>query len=45
MDIRPIAFFLGMLLIIGSYWWGDWTLWIGGPLVFLAAVFHFIDKE
>jgi hypothetical protein len=45
MDIRPIFLILGIILIIGSYWWGDFSIWLGAPMIFIAIIFQFLDKD
>lgn len=45
MDIRPILIVLGIVLLIGSYWWGDIAIWLGGPMLFIGIIFGFIDSD
>lgn len=45
MDIRPILITLGIILLIGSFWWGDWAIWLGGPFLFLGIIFQFVDSD
>lgn len=45
MDIRPIFLVLGSILVLGSFWWGSWAIWLGAPLVFLSIIFQYIDRD
>lgn len=45
MDIRPIFLYLGIFLLLASFWWGDWAIWLGAPLIFLSIIFQFVDRE
>lgn len=40
-----MIFVIGLILLIGSYWWGLGVVWIGAPLIFLSIIFSFADKE
>lgn len=43
MDIRTIFMVLGAGLLLVSWYLGDWAIYLGAPLVFLAISFSFID--
>ncbi len=45
MDIRPVLLTLGFALLIGSFWLGDFAIWLGAPMVFLGIIFQFLDKD
>jgi len=35
----------GLFLVVASYFVGYWTAWVGITLLFVSAVFYFVDKE
>jgi hypothetical protein len=45
MGFRFVLFLIGVLATGLSFFVGLWSAWVGIPLMFIAAVLYFIDKE
>jgi hypothetical protein len=45
MGFRVLLFTGGLIETVLSLFVGIWAAWVGVPLMMLAAILHFIDKE
>lgn len=44
MDIRPVLILVGLILILGSWYFGDWAIWLGAPFFFFGIILRFLDR-
>lgn len=45
MDPKNLLIIAGLILIGFSGKLGDWSIWLGGPLIFLGVITKFVDQE
>ena len=45
MGFRATLILIGLVLVLGSWFFGDWAIWLGAPIFFLGVVFRFLDLE
>ena len=45
MGFRATLILIGLVLVLGSWFFGDWAIWLGAPIFFLGVVFQFLDLE
>lgn len=41
---RNSLIFFGVLLILGSWYLGDWAIWLGGPFLFTGIILNLLDQ-
>lgn len=41
---RNLLIFLGIVLILASFYLGDWSIWLGGPIAFLGVILKYVDR-
>ena len=34
----------GILLILFSWYFGDWAVWLGAPAIFFGVIFKYVDR-
>lgn len=44
LGFRNLLILIGLLLIITSFYLGDWSIWLGGPLLFMGVILKYIDR-
>lgn len=43
MGFRNTLILTGIILLLGSWYFGTWAIVLGAPLVFLGIIFKFLD--
>lgn len=43
MGFRNTLIFSGLLLLLGSWYFGTWAIVLGAPLFFLGVILKFLD--
>jgi|GEM_PF-1426647 len=43
MGFRNTLITIGVILILGSWYFGDWAIWLGAPLFFLGIILKYLD--
>lgn len=44
MGFRNMLITVGIALIIGSFYLGDWSVWLGGPIFFMGIILKYLDR-
>jgi hypothetical protein len=44
MGFRTTLIVLGIALILGSFYLGDWTIWLGGPIMFMGFILKYLER-
>lgn len=44
MDFRDIFILLGIVLVLASFYLGDWSIWLGAPIAFMGVILKYTDK-
>lgn len=44
LGFRSFLILIGLLLIVSSFYLGDWSIWLGGPIFFMGVILKYIDR-
>ncbi len=44
LGFRNLLIIIGIALILGSFYFGDWSIWLGGPMMFLGFIFKYLER-
>lgn len=44
LGFRSMLIIIGTLLVLGSFYLGDWSIWLGGPILFMGVILKYVDR-
>lgn len=44
MTFQNMLIWAGALILVFSWYLGDWSIWLGAPLIFIGIILKYVDK-